>query len=147
MAEVLSTRALNRALLARQGLLERWRVAPLTAIERLVGLQAQAPQAPYAGLFAPVAELEPEALSRLLAERAAVRRARVFTRGAVLVDGFVAGAWRFDRGRSGTVLRIEPLRSLGSAERTEVEAEAERLLAWHEPRGEALGVDLRARRG
>lgn len=44
--DVLSRRALNRATLARQYLLERASVPLLEAVEHLGGLQSQAPLAP-----------------------------------------------------------------------------------------------------
>ena len=48
MAEILTTRALNRALLARQGLLERRAARPLAVIEALAGVQAQDARTPFA---------------------------------------------------------------------------------------------------
>jgi Winged helix DNA-binding domain len=70
---ILSQRALNRALLARQGLLERSAAAPLEMIERLVGMQAQVPSNPYLALWSRIEDFRPEQLSELIATRAAVR--------------------------------------------------------------------------
>src|SRR5215208_7079213 len=69
----LSRRTLNRALLARQNLIERRPKTALEAIEHLVGMQAQEPQAPYIGLWSRLAEFRPEELSTLITERRAVR--------------------------------------------------------------------------
>ena len=71
--EVLDERALNRATLARQLLLERAEVAPLDAVRHLVGMQAQVPHNPYTALWSRLDGFRPEALSALLERREAVR--------------------------------------------------------------------------
>jgi hypothetical protein len=71
--QTLSVRSLNRALLARQMLLERHSLSPLAAIERLTGMQAQVAQAPYYGLWSRLQGFRPEELSELIERRLAVR--------------------------------------------------------------------------
>ena len=69
----LSDRDLNRALLARQLLLERATLTPTAAIERLAGLQAQWAPAPYLGLWSRLARFTVADLERALAQRRVVK--------------------------------------------------------------------------
>jgi hypothetical protein len=71
--DLLSRRALNRATLARQYLLERAPVPVIDAIEHLGGMQAQAPLAPYVGLWTRLRDFGAEELSALTEQRQVVR--------------------------------------------------------------------------
>ena len=64
--DVFDRRALNRAVLARQMLLRRWRLSATEALAHLVGMQAQAPLPPYVGLWTRLDGFQPEDLARLL---------------------------------------------------------------------------------
>jgi hypothetical protein len=70
---VLTRRELNRAMLARQLLLERKRLSPRAVIERLVGMQAQSPQAPYVGIWTRATSFRRKALERELADGAVLK--------------------------------------------------------------------------
>jgi DNA glycosylase AlkZ-like len=81
----LDLRALNRATLARQLLLGRATMTALDAVGHLAGLQAQAPLAPYVGLWTRLAGFRHEDLKDLLTERA-VLRAHLMRNTVHLVD-------------------------------------------------------------
>jgi hypothetical protein len=68
-----NVRALNRALLARQHLLERSSLPAAAMLGHLVGMQAQAPLAPYVGLWTRLARFRPGELAALVTGRQAVR--------------------------------------------------------------------------
>jgi len=70
---VLDRRGLNRALLARQYLLERQSLSASALLEQLVGLQAQSPNPPYFALWSRLKNFTPEKLSKLISQRKAVR--------------------------------------------------------------------------
>ena len=69
----LTNRALNRAALARQMLLQREKVSVLDGIERLVALQAQLPNPPYVGLWTRLVDFRHDELTKLIEKRRVVR--------------------------------------------------------------------------
>jgi Winged helix DNA-binding domain len=70
---VLTQRELNRALLARQLLLERGRMSIPKALERIGGIQAQYAPAMYIGLWSRLEGLERAAVTRALERRTVVQ--------------------------------------------------------------------------
>jgi hypothetical protein len=70
---MLSDRALNRATLARQLLLDRQKIPVVKAIEQVLALQAQVPRPPHVGLWSRLAAFEREHLLVPLHSRALVR--------------------------------------------------------------------------
>ena len=108
MPPTLSSRALNRALLARQHLIERAQMPPAAMIEHLVGMQAQVPANPYVALWSRLRDFAPGELEGLIAGRQAVRMPLIRTTlhlvtsrdalalrpifGPVLARGFQSGS-------------------------------------------------------
>ncbi|MDR6592399.1 winged helix DNA-binding domain-containing protein [Saccharothrix longispora] len=90
---VLHTRALNRATLARQLLLDRADVPVVAAVAHLCGLQAQEPQEPFVGLWSRLRAFDPAALSDLLTGRAVVRT-HLMRRTVHLLTAEDVLAWR-----------------------------------------------------
>lgn len=71
--ETMSLRALNRALLARQLLLERKPATPLRVVEALAGMQAQLARPPYVGMWSRVPAFRRETLTAAITKRLIVR--------------------------------------------------------------------------
>ncbi|WP_433894200.1 winged helix DNA-binding domain-containing protein [Streptomyces sp. CA-111067] len=90
---VLDARALNRATLARQHLLERGELSVPEVVAHLCGMQAQEPQEPFTGLWSRLAGFEPGRLDEALTGRAVVRT-HLMRRTVHLVTADDALAWR-----------------------------------------------------
>lgn len=73
MTRALSPTELNRATLARQLLLERVRLDPVAATERIGGLQAQEPASPYIGLWSRVVDFRALTMDRAIRDRRLVK--------------------------------------------------------------------------
>lgn len=131
---VLDIRALNRATLARQLLLDRADLPVLDAVTHLGGLQAQEPQEPFVGLWSRLRGFDPADLSDLLVRRAVVR-IHLMRRTVHLLTAADAVAWR---PRHDAMLRQRVLavyrRELAEVDLDELAAAGLAVLADGEPR-------------
>ncbi|ONK12130.1 winged helix DNA-binding domain-containing protein [Streptomyces sp. MP131-18] len=131
---VLDSRALNRATLARQHLLERSGTSVPEAVAHLCGLQAQEPQEPFIGLWSRLAGFEPGQLDDALTGRTVVRT-HLMRRTVHLVTADDALAWR---ARHDTMLRQRVLgtyrRELAGIDVAELAAAGRAVLADQRPR-------------
>ncbi|MCX4679352.1 winged helix DNA-binding domain-containing protein [Streptomyces sp. NBC_01433] len=131
---VLDTRALNRATLSRQLLLDHADVPVLDAVAHLGGLQAQEPQEPFVGLWSRLRAFDPAELSDQLVRRSVVRT-HLMRRTVHLVTADDALAWR---ARHGTMLRQRVLgtyrRELDGIDLDELAAAGRAVMADGEPR-------------
>ncbi|TDC79977.1 winged helix DNA-binding domain-containing protein [Streptomyces hainanensis] len=131
---VLDARALNRATLARQLLLDRAKLPPLDAVAHLGGLQAQEPQEPFVGLWSRLRDFRPTALDELLSARRVVRtRLMRCTVHLLTADDVVAWWARHEpmlRKRAAAAYR----RELDGVDLDELAAAGRAVLADGEPR-------------
>jgi hypothetical protein len=142
----LGARALGRAALARQFLLDRADVPVLDAVAHLCGLQAQEPQEPFTGLWSRLRAFDPTELSALLVERRVVRT-HLMRRTVHLVTADDALAWR---ARHDAMLRQRVLgvyrRELDGIDLDELAAAGREVMADGEPRSMAeIGRTLTTR--
>jgi len=131
---VLDTRALNRATLARQLLLDHADLPVLDAVAHLCGLQAQEPQEPFVGLWSRLRAFDPAVLSDLLTGRRVVRTP-LMRRTVHLLTADDLLAWR---ARHDTMLRQRVLatyrRELDGVDLDDLAAAGRAVMADDEPR-------------
>lgn len=131
---VLGTRALNRATLARQLLLDRADLPVRDAVAHLCGLQAQEPQEPFTGLWSRLRGFDPAELSDLLTARGVVRT-HLMRRTVHLLAAEDVLAWR---SRHDPMLRQKVLgtyrRELDGVDLAELAAAGRAVMADGEPR-------------
>ncbi|MDO8358508.1 MAG: crosslink repair DNA glycosylase YcaQ family protein, partial [Devosia sp.] len=141
--EILTTRALNRATLARQMLLERSDRGIVDAVRFLGGLQAQQSNDPYIGLWSRLGGFTHEALTALIVDRTLARATTM--RGTLhlhtaddligfraQVDPFLKAQWKSNF-----------LRRFGSEDQKAVHKAGVRLLDKSPMTSGALGKALR----
>ncbi|MBL1114346.1 AlkZ family DNA glycosylase [Streptomyces sp. 110] len=134
---VLGNRALGRATLARQLLLDRADVPVVDAVAHLCGMQAQEPQEPFTGLWSRLRAFDPGALSDLLTGRSVVRT-HLMRRTVHLLTADDIVAWR---ARHDAMLRQRVLgtyrRELEGIDLGELAAAGRAVMADGEPRSMA----------
>lgn len=158
---ILSARDLNRALLARQMLLERSDRTVPEAVRHLFGMQAQAPSPPYFGLWTRLRQFDPNELGALLESRQAVRIALhrdtvhlVTSEDALFLRSVLAGMLKQHLIAGGTYAkRVSTLdtRAIAEAGRALVEAEPRTISdlrallseRWPDHDGEAMAMVVR----
>ncbi|WP_055554546.1 winged helix DNA-binding domain-containing protein [Streptomyces sp. NBRC 110028] len=134
---VLDNRALGRATLARQLLLDRADLPVLDAVAHLGGLQAQEPQEPFTGLWSRLRAFDPAALDGLLTGRSVVRT-HLMRRTVHLLTADDVLAWR---ARHDPMLRQRAMaayrREMDGVDLDELAGAARAVLADGEPRSMA----------
>ncbi|HEY3684897.1 MAG TPA: winged helix DNA-binding domain-containing protein [Streptosporangiaceae bacterium] len=131
---VLDARALNRATLARQYLLDRTDASVPGAVAHLCGMQAQEPQEPFVGLWSRLRGFAPGDLDAALTGREVVRT-HLMRRTVHLVTAADALAWR---ARHDAMLRQKVLAvyrgELAGVDLDEVAAAGRAVMADQRPR-------------
>ena len=154
MPEILGQRALNRALLARQLLLERSSIGSVEAVRHLVGLQAQAPNAPYVALWSRLGSFGPGEVGAAIEARALVRAplwrgtihlvdARDFLAARGLLQPLYERTFSTNFARNVQGIAPADVVAAGKAaldERPRTRAELARLLAERWPDGEPMSL-------
>ncbi|MEE4591294.1 winged helix DNA-binding domain-containing protein [Streptomyces sp. DSM 41524] len=134
---VLDRRALGRATLARQLLLDRADMPVHDAVAHLCGMQAQEPQEPFTGLWSRLRAFDPGVLSELLTGRSVVRT-HLMRRTVHLVTADDIVAWR---ARHDAMLRQRVLgtyrRELEGVDLDQLAAAGRAVMADGEPRSMA----------